>query len=97
MGFLKNISGLFVLLLMIGCSKPLIIENALINQNGHFMYGEIPERNFYIPEEIGDSVKLKWTAETTGSYSNSSVLINYDYVFVHDLSGKLTCLSIKRI
>ena len=67
MGFLKYLAiyilGLAVITIA-GCTKPLILKNIIADKPGHFMYGGSPERNFYVPEVISDSLEFNWIAET---------------------------------
>ncbi len=53
------------------------------------MYGKVPQRNFYEDVSISDSLQLIWKAETNGSQSNTSFIINNDFLFVSDLSGRI--------
>ncbi len=97
MGFLiKLFKILFVLILLLvsGCTKSIILEKVRSSQPGIFMYGNIPERNFYYPMDVSDSLKLKWITTTSGSYSNTSITIYDKYVFVPDLSGRVYCFDI---
>jgi len=53
------------------------------------MFGKVPHRNFYEDVSISDSLELIWKAETNGSQSNTSFIINNDFLFVSDLSGRI--------
>jgi len=59
-----------------------------VDEPGYLMYGKIPQRTFYEDREIGEIVE-KWSNETSGSYSTSSVIIYNNTVFISDLSGKI--------
>ena len=59
------------------------------NEPGYFMFGKVPERYFYENISINKEMKLKWTEETSGSQSNTSIVIYKDVLFVTDLSGKI--------
>ena len=58
------------------------------------MFGKLPERSFYYPFTIGDSLKKIWSSEINGSFPNSSVSVYDKYVFVNDLSGRIYCFNI---
>jgi len=93
MGFLKKIYikyiSPFVLLIFLSCTQPIAFKNMIVGGSGYFMFGKNPERKFFQNISIESDIKLKWSAETSGSQANTSVVI-YDYIlFVGDLSGKL--------
>lgn len=88
MGFLKNRLKIFLIavLFFFSCmEQPIIIK--YIDRNN---FGMVNEREYFIDSEIGDSLRLIWTNETTGSYSNFSPLIFDDYILVADLSGNIS-------
>ncbi len=94
MGFLKKIF-VILLLLFAGCTRSIIIENALVNRDGHLQFGGAPERNFYYPVSLNDSLNLKWVSETSGSFNSTSVAVYDKYVFVPDLAGRVYCFNIE--
>ena len=98
MGFLKVILKYIIpnlsLLLLLGCSNPLILQDVRSNQPGHLMFGGVPSRNFYVPANIGDSLVLKWKSKTHGSFSNTSITTYDKYLFVPDLSGRIYCYDL---
>ena len=58
------------------------------------MFGKIPQRDFYFPSAIGDSLTEKWETDVNGGLTNSS-FTNFDScVFINDLSGWVTCLDL---
>jgi len=59
------------------------------------MFGRTPGRDFYVPAEVGDSLKKVWETDINGGLSNSSVTLYGDYIFVNDLSGWVTCINRK--
>lgn len=95
MGFLKKIfvSGI-VILMVSSCGKSLIEIAAKIDYDPYPMFGRISSRNFYEPVTVSDSLKLKWEAETYGSFTNSSVTTYDDYVFTSDLGGRIFVFNI---
>ena len=78
-----------------GCLPSVIKVQVFKNDKSYQMFGRTPSRDFYIPETISDSLKVKWKADVNGGLTNSSVTISNPYVFVNDLSGWITCLDIK--
>jgi eukaryotic-like serine/threonine-protein kinase len=96
MGFLKTILYIIVfysVLLFIGCSSSFIKTEPSPDNDPYTMFGKIPERSFYYPFAIGDSLKKKWSSTINGSFPNSSVTIYDKYVFVNDLSGRIYCFD----
>jgi outer membrane protein assembly factor BamB len=97
MGFLRNIYFYIVIFLSItiftGCSTSVIKTDSSLDINPYTMFGKTPERIFYYPVTIGDSLKKMWDAEINGSFPNSSVSIYGRYVFVNDLSGRVYCFD----
>lgn len=90
MGLLKKIVSIIIALFSIySCTQHLIVKNMTVDNSGIFMYGKVPQRIFYENISICDSLQLKWIAETNGSQSNTSVVINDDFIFVSDLSGRI--------
>lgn len=90
MGFLKKLLIILIgLFLIYRCTQHLALKNMPLDQPGIFMYGKIPQRNFYEDVSISDSLELRWIAETNGSQSNTSVIINGSFIFVNDLSGRI--------
>lgn len=92
MGFLKKLISIPVLIIsaiISACTQPIVFRNMSANLPGYYMFGKEPAREFYVKENLGDTLKLKWNAETSGSQYSTSVTIYNDIVFVTDLSGKL--------
>ncbi|MDR3610126.1 MAG: PQQ-binding-like beta-propeller repeat protein, partial [Ignavibacteriaceae bacterium] len=81
-------------LILNNCSTSVINTNSSVDANPYSMFGKTPERTFYYPVTIGDSLKKMWDAEINGSFPNSSVSIYDRYVFVNDLSGRIYCFDI---
>ncbi len=92
MRYLKNIFY-FVILLSAGCATSLIRTDAHRDNNAYTGFGRNPSREFYITENITDSLSLKWESSTNGGFTNSSVVIYDSLVFVSDLSGRIYCFN----
>ncbi len=60
-----------------------------IDSNAYSMFGKNPQRDFYVPIEFNDNIKLKWESDTRGGFSNSSVTISDSIVFINDLYGRV--------
>ena len=96
MGLLKyKILFLVVLLLISGCTRSVIKYTTKLDENPYQMYGKIPSREFYLPASISDSLVLKWESEANGSFTNSSVSVYEELVFINDLSGRIFCFNIE--
>ncbi len=96
MGLLKyKIFLLVVLLLLSGCARSVIKYATKLDENPYQMYGKIPSRDFYLPVSISDSLVLKWESEANGSFTNSSISVYEDLVFINDLSGRIFCFNIE--
>jgi len=93
MGFLKKIYFKYIspiiLLALLSCTQPITFKNMVIGGSGYFMFGKNPSRTFYQNLSIEPDINLKWSAETSGSQTNTSVIIYDNILFVGDLSGKL--------
>ncbi|MEG8947427.1 PQQ-binding-like beta-propeller repeat protein [Rosettibacter firmus] len=77
------------LLLTFSCTQDLIIKNYFPVEQGIEMFGKVPQRDFYEDAEITDSLQLLWEAQTNGSHSNTSLIVNKKFVFIGDLSGRI--------
>ena len=96
MGLLKYKIFLLILLLLIsGCARSVIKYATGLDEDPYRMYGKNPSRDFYSPENISDSLVLKWESEANGSFPNSSVSVYDDLVFINDLSGRIFCYQIE--
>lgn len=72
-----------------GCSSSIVIKDAKYESPSYSMFGENPARNFYVPADLGDSLKLKWEGEINGSFSPTSITAYENNIFVPDLSGRV--------
>lgn len=96
MGFLKHkILPLVFILVLAGCARSVIKYSTKNDENPYRMFGKIPSREFYVPLTLSDSLLLKWESEAYGSFSNSSVSLYDDLVFVNDLAGRIFCFDIE--
>ncbi len=88
---MKYIIVFIFIISVYGCGPSTIKLNTVIDDSSYSMFGKVPERNFYLPVEITDSVAEKWEAEVNGSFTNSSVAVSDSFIFINDLSGRITC------
>lgn len=58
------------------------------------MLGQVPSRNFYVPVQISDSLKLLWEKSAYGGFPNASVSVYDEMVFINDLSGRVFAYNI---
>jgi len=89
---LKNLFKILLVILPIiitSCDSRVILKNVHRDEEGFTMFGQNPQRNFYINEDIGDSLELIWETNSSGSYINSQLTIYDNFIFTADLSGKL--------
>ncbi len=95
MGLLKKIIiTLIPFLFLCGCLPSIIKVKINNDPKPYEMFGKIPQRDFYIPITIGDSLIQKWETDINGGLTNSS-FTNYDScIFINDLSGWVTCLNL---
>jgi len=93
MGFLitKIIIVAISLTLLFGCAKSIIKIAAKKDDNPFRMFGKVPSREFYVPVNVSDSLNLVWENSVNGSFTNSSVSVYDELVFVNDLSGRIYC------
>ncbi len=85
---LKILSPLLFLLL-IGCSQSVIKLIVQEDKNPHMMFGKNPNREFYEPVFVSDSLKLLWENDAHGNFTNSSIVYYDSTIFVSDLSGRV--------
>ncbi|MGE5351853.1 MAG: PQQ-binding-like beta-propeller repeat protein [Acidobacteriota bacterium] len=76
-------------LFMAGCSSNIAIPAAKFGSPSYSMFGGNSSRRFFVPVNIGDTLKLKWEGEINGGFSPTSVTAFENYVFVPDLSGRI--------
>jgi outer membrane protein assembly factor BamB len=98
MGLLKKLFcyiAIFPLILIAGCSQSVIKTVSVLDKNPYDMFGRIPERSFYYPVVIGDSIKKIWDTSINGSFNNSSITYYDKYIFINDLSGRIYCFDMK--
>lgn len=96
-----RIRNLMLLLLLLeflcisGCGKNIVIPDSKYNSQSYSMFGRNASRVFYIPENLGDSLELKWDGDINGSFATTSVTAYDNYVFVPDLSGRVYAFDIR--
>lgn len=93
MRYIKLIS-VFLLVFMAGCATSSIRTTAHRDDNAYTGFGKNPGREFFIDEDITDSISLKWQNDANGSFTNSSVVVHDSLVFVNDLSGRIYCYNL---
>lgn len=81
--------AVFAAVLNLNCTGKIFLSGIEHRDFLYPMYGKSPQRSFYIPNDIGDSLKLKWKSKINGSFSSTSVTAIDKYVFVPDLSGRI--------
>jgi eukaryotic-like serine/threonine-protein kinase len=99
MGFLRILIFHIIIILILvetsGCSSSSIETEIAAGKDAYSMFGRIPERSFYYPITIGDSLKKLWEAEINGSFPNSSISFFDKYIFINDLSGRIYCFNME--
>lgn len=85
----------FTALLIGGCAQSYMKVGYVSDSNPYVQFGKYPSRDIYYDFDVSDSLKELWSAETNGSFSNSSVSVYNNFVFVSDLSGRVTAYNIK--
>ncbi len=96
MGFLKKLFPYILLLFFIGgCSSSLIKLDIEPGYTGLEMFGQKSERSFYYDIEKIDTLKLKWSSSTKGSFTNNTVVTAEKFVFINDLAGRITVFDIE--
>ena len=90
-----KIFSLAILLLVAGCARSGIKYAAKSDENPYRMFGKEPARVFYFPQNVSDSLVLKWQSDVYGGFTNSSVSAYDDLVFVNDLAGRIFCFNIE--
>lgn len=77
-----------------GCAKSLIKISFEPDEKQHLMFGGSPDRNFYSPIEVSDSLIEIWNQDVYGSFNNSFVVIKDSLIFTSDLGGRVFCFNI---
>lgn len=97
MGFLKAkfLISAVMLIFFFGCARSIIKIAAKKDDNPFRMFGNIPSREFYVPVNVSDTLQLLWENSVNGSFTNSSVSVYDDLVFVNDLSGRVYCFRLE--
>lgn len=92
---MKNIKIILLLFIILtaGCATSLIRTTAHRDTDAYTGFGRNPARQFFIDENITDSISLKWQNDANGSFSNSSVVVYDSLVFINDLSGRIYCYN----
>ncbi len=88
---LSSSSFIFYLLplILINCTQPLVFKYMSSNENGYYMFGKNPSRDFYEKTSIDENLQPIFTVVTNAAQSNSSIVIYKDILFVTDLSGRI--------
>lgn len=58
------------------------------------MYGGVPSRDFYVPVDLGDSLKQVAELDAYGSFANTTPVIYDNYIFMADLSGRVHAFNV---
>jgi outer membrane protein assembly factor BamB len=96
MGFLKiKILLLLIILLLVSCARSVIKVSSKLDEEPFQMFGRIPEREFYVPITVSDSLELIWESSINGSFPTSSISIYDEFVFANDLSGRVYCYRLE--
>ena len=80
-------------MLLGGCATSLIRTTAHRDEGAYTTFGKNPARQFYVEQNITDSLSLKWQNDANGSFTNSSVVVYDSLVFINDLSGRIYCYN----
>lgn len=80
-------------LAFVACTKPIVLKDIGLNKDGMFTYGFDSTKSFFINKNISPDIRIKWIAETDGSFSDVSVVAYDEYIFAGDLSGNIFCFS----
>lgn len=92
-------SRIYILLLTLltACTHPIILKETIVGKVNIRMFGERPERNFTIKENLSDSLKFVAELTSKGSYSNTSPVMYDEFMFVPDLSGRVTAFDLSSL
>lgn len=89
---------IFILLIILisGCTRPLLLDNIRLNSEKYFVYGGDNERKFNYPEiNISDSLEFVWNNDLNGSQWTTSLTIMDNLLIAADLSGRVTAFDLK--
>lgn len=91
----KKISILFALLFLFSCGKRIILNNYLKNENSWIMFGQTPERVFFIQDSINLPLKVLFKTELKSGLNYSSVTVMDGSIFVGDTKGYVYKIDLK--
>lgn len=79
-----------------GCSSSITIPEAKFGSSSFYpMFGAVPSREFFVPVNLGDTLKLRWEGEINGGFGPTSITAYENYIFVPDLSGRIYAFNSK--
>ena len=76
-------------IILTGCTTSILLVKSRIDEKAYTMFGKTPQKTFFVPIDITESIKLKWESDTRGALTNSSVTVSDSIVFVNDLYGRV--------
>ncbi|HEX2868076.1 MAG TPA: PQQ-binding-like beta-propeller repeat protein [Ignavibacteriales bacterium] len=79
-----------------GCSSTIQIPEAKFGGVSYSMFGSDPARRFYVPLNLGDTLRLRWEGEINGGFAPTSITAYENYVFVPDLSGRIYAFDMNK-
>jgi len=93
---MQNIITLFILsFFLFGCTTSFIKLEYKLTESDITQYGLSTDKNFFVDLPFRDSLKLKYTFSTHGSFRNNSFIAANQYLFVNDISGRVYCFDLE--
>ncbi len=94
MGFLKNNLLLIFLLIILGCTKDIVIKSTSVDAESLAMYGKNPLRSFYYDTEKDYELEFEWDSSTHGNFGNTSFVVYDTTLITTSLSGRVTAFNL---
>ncbi|MBI9071003.1 MAG: PQQ-binding-like beta-propeller repeat protein [Melioribacteraceae bacterium] len=90
---MRKLLIIILLIILNSCGGWIKIKKIPTDSRDNLMYGNTPQRDFYIPIEISDSLEFSWEADTKGSHAHTAVTTVSRFLFIGDLAGRLICYN----
>ncbi|MCF8260444.1 MAG: PQQ-binding-like beta-propeller repeat protein [Melioribacteraceae bacterium] len=93
---MKKLVLILSVIALFSCQQQLLITDKYSrSEEGILSYGNSPERNFYYPTNLGDSLKQLWEDDYYGGVGNSSVVAQNGFMFFADMGGRVSIIDIE--
>lgn len=93
---MKQLFNILLIFVVVGCTRPLLLDNIRLNSKKYFVYGGNTKRTFNFPEVITpDSLEIVWKNDLNGSQWTTSITVMDKLLIGADLSGRVMAFDLK--